>query len=162
MHGAGGDLGDFLACQGFDEGGFLDIRLVFTSEGGETGLAERVEAPGVDLVVLGDGKGMVGARVDGSDFVLGQAEFAWLEAVVVLAFNNAATELVLLSGAPGEDVAFFVEGEDVVGTGSEGGDVLDVGNLDRGVLDEFVRIEAENAFIILGGRLVRSGMLEQT
>ena len=65
------------------------------------------------------------------------------------AFQDAAAELVLLARAPGKDLLFVVEGEDVVGAGDEGDDLLECGEESRTILDENVWLEAEDAFVRL-------------
>ena len=68
---------------------------------------------------------------------------------MVLAFDDTTPKLVLLSGAPCKDVAFLVEGEDVIGACGEGGDILDIWDENGGVLDEFVGIKAKDPFVVL-------------
>lgn len=57
--------------------------------------------------------------------------------------------MVLLARAPGKDLLFVVEGEDVVGAGDEGDDLLECGEESRTILDENVWLEAEDAFVRL-------------
>lgn len=57
------------------------------------------------------------------------------EAKVLVALDDAASELVLLAAAPREDGAFVVEGKDMVRAASDLGDVFDAGDVRRGALN---------------------------
>ena len=122
--------------------GFAAIADVFYN----AGFTEAVEAPAVDVAVGTDCEGVVCAGADGNH-LFGQAELGGDEGVHFGAFENAATELILLARAPGKDLLFVIEGEDVVGAGGEGDDLFQGGEESWTILDEDVRLEAEDAFV---------------
>lgn len=123
-----------LPLQIGDRGRVKDDGLIAARTLCDPRLAIVVQAPGVDSAVLVNGKGM---RVTCCDVghCFGEAEFAGDEAVELAALDDAAAELVLLAGAPGEDGAGTGEGEGVVGACSDFGDFLEVGEEDREALD---------------------------
>jgi hypothetical protein len=83
-------------------------------------LAERVQAPGEDLALLVDGKGMVRARADKDN--VPEGEPFGRESVELPALDDPSAELVLLAVAPDVDGAVDGEGDDVVGTAGDGGE----------------------------------------
>ena len=141
---------DVLVRERGDERGFQDDGVVFARAFRDPRFAVVVEAPAPDAAGLVDGEGVVGPGFDVGDFAAGQAEFARHEAVHAGAFDDASAELVLLAGAPGEDVAFLVEREDVVAAADEVGDFLEGREVHGCSLDVRLCGEAEDAFVALG------------
>ena len=152
--GAAFNLFDAGTSQGGDGGGFEDDGVVVASVVRDAGFAVVVEAPGPDAVALVDGEAVVLPGGDGDDLFGGEAEFAGDEAVEFGAFDDAAAELVLLPGPPGPDVAFDVEGEDVVGAADDAGDVLEGGVEEGRVLDADVRVESKDTIVALPRNLL--------
>ena len=144
-----GEGNDVLVREAGDDGrleddGFVFARVVFVP-----GLAEVVEAPGPDFAGGVDGEGVVGAAVDVGDFVARKPELTRDEPVHARALDDATAQLVLLPGAPGGDVAFGVEGEDVVVAADDAGDFREAGDAHEGSLDLRVGGEAQDAFVAL-------------
>lgn len=136
-------VGERLDGDGVGDGGFIVAGIV-----ADAGCAETVQAPGVDRAVGVDGERVVGAGADVHN-VLAQAELARLQAVQLVALDDAAAELVLLTRTPGEDAAPVVEGEDVVGTTGELLDLLEGRDQDGSGLNPVLRIKPKDAIIAL-------------
>lgn len=136
-------VGERLDGDGVGDGGFIVAGIV-----ADAGCAETVQAPGVDRAVGVDGERVVVAGADVHN-VLAQAELARLQAVQLVALDDAAAELVLLTRTPREDAAPVVEGEDVVGTTGELLDLLEARDQDGSGLNLVLRIKPKDAIIAL-------------
>lgn len=142
------DLGDAPVGERLDGDGVGDGGFIVTGIVADAGCAETVQAPGVDRAVGVDGERVVGAGAYVHN-VLAQAELARLQAVQLVALDDAAAELVLLTRTPGEDTAPVVEGEDVVGTTGELLDLLEGRDQDGSGLNPVLRIKPKDAIIAL-------------
>lgn len=142
------ELGDVAVGEGVNGDWVSNGGLIVTSVVPDTSRTETVQTPGVDRAVGVHGEGVVGARAH-VDNVLAQAELARLQAVELVALDNAATELVLLARTPGEDAAAVVQGEDMIGTASQLLDLLEGGDENGGGLNAVLRIKAQDAVVAL-------------
>jgi hypothetical protein len=152
------ELGDFPVGEGFNRDGVSNGGLIVTSVVPDTSRTETVQTPGVDRAVGVHGEGVVGARAHVNN-VLAQAELARLQAVELVALDDAATELVLLARTPGEDAAVVVQGEDMVGTASQLLNLLQGGDEDRSGLNAVLWIKAQDAVVALLNQELRIRMM---
>jgi hypothetical protein len=67
----------------------------------------------------------------------------------LVTLNDAATELVLLSGAPRENAAFVVQRKDVVSATRQVFDLFQVRDEEWGGLNPMDGVEAENSVVAL-------------
>lgn len=135
---AANDVDDLVVGELLDERGLQDDRpvvaniLVLDAE-----LAVVVETPGPDLALVVEGEGVVGAGGNLGDLdaaLEGHAAGAEAGGLHV-ALDTAAGELVLLGRTPGLDFALVVKGQDVVGAGGDGDDLLWLIEKDRVLLN---------------------------
>jgi len=77
----------------------------------------------------------------------------------LVTLNDAAAELILLSGTPRENSTFVVQSKDVVGATSQMFDLLQGRDKNWSVLNPMGGVEAENSVVALrvGNGLARSG-----
>jgi hypothetical protein len=142
------ELGDVPVGEGFNGDRVRNGSFVVTSVVADTSRTETVQTPGVDCAVGVHSEGVVGARAHMNN-VLAQAKLARLQAVELVALDDAATKLVLLARTPGEDAAAVIQGEDMVGTASQLLDLLEGGDEDGSSLNAVLRIKAQDAVVAL-------------
>jgi hypothetical protein len=147
---SGGDVGDLvLAFQAWNHSGLEDTSFAFTSLGRDTGLTVVVQSPAVDRSIFVDGKGVVGASSNVNKS-LARANLLRNKTLVFgTAFNEATSQLVLFARSPGVYGAVSQEGENVVATSSELGDILNAGNESRSTLDFNLWREAPDTIAVL-------------
>ena len=134
---AAGNVDEHLILQRADQLRLEEVAAVGAGLGLDAELGVGVEAPG-DQPALGvDDEGVV--RAAGNLGRLGavreRPDASGIEGSLVCALDKAAAELALLAGAPGEDLVLLVEGENVVGAGSEVLDFAKHGELEGNPLD---------------------------
>lgn len=105
----------------------------------DPGLAVVVQPPRVDLAALVDREGMVVPAVYADD-VPQLGHHRWLERRVLVSFDNASTELGLLSVAPGKDFARGRKSDDVIVSADHLGKAVAREGFEDGRMELFVRI----------------------
>lgn len=141
-----GVVGEF---EGADDGRRVDDCVVLASVVVNAGGAERIGAPGPDLLFPVDGEGMVGTACDQANVLAFETKEAGGEGFVALTLHLAEAKLILLARAPGVDDAFVVASKSVIGARGNVDDFLEVGKKDRSVLDESILVEAKDPFVAL-------------
>lgn len=146
-----GNLLDVVVVEDRDLGGIGDgaaivLLLVFW----HTRLAEGVESPRVDITLVVNGERVVVATANVNDILLAETKLTGDQSAFGGAGDHAASELALLSCAPRKDLALLVQSEDVVGAGSQSGDVLEFWDEDGSVCGLDLGREAEDTVIALG------------
>lgn len=81
--------------------------------------------------------------------ILRKTEFSRDQSMELVTLNDAAAELILLSGAPRENAAFVVQSKDVVRATRQVFDLLQRRNKDWSVLNPMGGVEAENSVVAL-------------
>ena len=141
-------LGDTLTGERLDDGGLHNGSFVITSTIANGCCAEAVQAPGIDFSVRVNREGMVGATANVRD-ILREPKLAREQPMELIALNDAAAELVLLSRAPRENAAFVVQRKDVVRATRQVLDLFQGRNEDWSVLNPMGGVKAENSVIAL-------------
>lgn len=143
------DADDFLARKVLNKLWLQDDSIVFSGVLRDASLAVVVETPCPDAVFVVDRERVVVTACNVSDGLLWKTEFSRDQALGLGPLDDAATKLVLLTGAPGKDCAGVVEGKDMVSTASDLGDLLQARDEHGLALNKHVRGEAEDALIAL-------------
>jgi len=112
-------------------------------------LAERVQTPGVDVAILLDSEAVIIAATNVDDGFSLQAELTRNESANGGTGDDSAGKLALLTRSPGEDFAFVVSGEDVIGAAGHFDDVLELWDEHWSVLILHGWTEAQSTLIIL-------------
>lgn len=148
---AAGDVADRLVAERVDELRLEDVAAVGAGLGLDAELGKVVEAPADDAALGVDDERVVRAarELGGLGAARQGADAGRVEGVEVVALEEAAGELGLLAGAPGVDLVFLVEGEDVVGAGGDGADLGELGDQGGSALNLGRAAEAEDALVAL-------------
>lgn len=124
------NIGNVVVLEGGELGGSEDDGIILAGVGLDTDLAKVVQTPAVDVTLVVDGKAVVRAAGNLDNLASGQTDALGGKRRHLVALDDPSSELVLLAATPGNNVALDVEGEDVVGAGGEGGDLLECGDED--------------------------------
>lgn len=124
------DVGNVVVLKGGELDRSEDDGIVLACVGLDTNLAKVVQTPAVDTALVVDGEAVVGATGNLDNLASGQTDALGSERRHLVALDDASSELVLLTATPGNNVTLDVESKDVVGTGCEGGDLLECGDED--------------------------------
>lgn len=141
---ATGNVGDSVLVERVNEDGAKNDGVVLASALADAGLAVVVQTPSPDLAISVDGEAVVLSTGDLLDLLGGEGHALRDEGGHLVALNDAAAELVLLATAPCQDVSLAVKGENVVGAGGEGFDVLQVADEGGVLLNLNFAAEAED------------------
>jgi hypothetical protein len=149
MMAATNDLFDVEIPKAFDNGGGLNRIVLVIRVLGNTSLTESVKSPGIDLPNIIDSKAVVVAATDLGDELALESKLTGNKSSNGGSRDDTASKLVLLPSSPGEDFALVVQCQDVIGSSSKSGDVLQLRDKSRGALSSDALPEAQNAIVAL-------------
>lgn len=150
------DLPQVIALEGLDLHWGHDGGPILTGTVGDAGLAEVVHPPGPDGSGFVHGEAVVLPAADLDNFVVGQTPYLpGDKAVSDAAIDDAASQLILLPAAPGQNVTLLGESQGMVSPHGNVFDLLELGDQHGRGLDLDLFGEAKDALVVLYQLAVR-------